>query len=140
MPKNISVVDEQGNIYEATYPKRAKGLIRKGRARFVDETAICLVRPPDKTEGINMDTEGRPEEDVTKTEASEGCTLKDIAFVVQKIDQIMAETDYLRIALERLENLDEAQAVAAGNIVESRERTNQSMIKLLEKLIDKMTD
>ena len=25
--KNIVVVDEQGNEYEATYPKRAKGLV-----------------------------------------------------------------------------------------------------------------
>lgn len=140
MVKNISVVDEQGKVYGVTYPKRARGLVRKGRARFVDETAICLVRLPDKTEDGGMDTEGRTEKNVLDTEAVEGYTLKDIAFVVQKIDQIMAETDYLRIALERLDNLDEAQAMAAGNIVESRERTNQSMIRLLEKLIDKIAD
>ena len=46
--KNIRVVDEQGNEYEATYPKRAKGLIKNGRARFVDENTICLACPPDK--------------------------------------------------------------------------------------------
>ena len=28
--KNITVIDEQGNIYEATYPKRAKGLVKNG--------------------------------------------------------------------------------------------------------------
>lgn len=140
MVKNISVVDEQGKVYGVTYPKRARGLVRKGRARFVDETAICLVRPPDKMEDGGMDTEGRTEKNVMDAETAEGYTLKDIAFVVQKIDQIMAETDYLRIALERLDNLDEAQAMAAGNIVESRERTNQSMIRLLEKLIDKIAD
>jgi len=38
--KNIIVVDEQGNEYEATYPKRAKGLVKNGRARFVDENKI----------------------------------------------------------------------------------------------------
>ena len=27
MTKNIEVVDEQGNVYGATYPKRAKGLV-----------------------------------------------------------------------------------------------------------------
>ena len=42
------VVDEQGNEYEATYPKRAKGLVKNGRARFVGENKICLVCPPDK--------------------------------------------------------------------------------------------
>ena len=44
--KNIIVVDEQGNEYEATYPKRAKGLVKHGRARFVSENKICLACPP----------------------------------------------------------------------------------------------
>ena len=44
--KNIIVVDEQGNILEATYPKRAKGLVKKGRARFIAESKICLACPP----------------------------------------------------------------------------------------------
>ena len=44
--KNIVVVDEQGNKYEATYPKRAKGLVKNGRARFIDENTICLACPP----------------------------------------------------------------------------------------------
>ena len=46
MEKNIAVVDEQGNQYEATYPKRAKGLVKNGRARFIDEKTICLACPP----------------------------------------------------------------------------------------------
>ena len=46
--KNVIVVDEQGNEYEATYPKRAKGLVKNGRARFVGENKICLVCLPDK--------------------------------------------------------------------------------------------
>ena len=46
--KNVIVVDEQGNEYEATYPKRANGLVKNGRARFVDENKICLACPPDK--------------------------------------------------------------------------------------------
>ena len=45
--KNVRVVDEQGNEYEATYPKRAKGLVKNGRARFLDESTICLACPSD---------------------------------------------------------------------------------------------
>ena len=45
--KNIRVVDEQGKEYEATYLKRAKGLVKNGRARFIDENTICLVCPPE---------------------------------------------------------------------------------------------
>jgi hypothetical protein len=42
MVENVIVVDEQGNEYRATYPKRAKGLVKNGRARFIDENKICL--------------------------------------------------------------------------------------------------
>ena len=52
--KNIIVVDEQGNTLEATYPKRAKGLVKKGRARFISESMICLACPPRKTEENEM--------------------------------------------------------------------------------------
>jgi len=44
--KNIIVIDEQGNEYEATYPKRANGLVKNGRARFVGKNIICLACPP----------------------------------------------------------------------------------------------
>ena len=53
--KNVIVVDEQGNEYEATYPKRAKGLVKNGRARFVGENKICLACSPNKiSEENNM--------------------------------------------------------------------------------------
>ena len=48
MKKNVVVVDEFGHEYEATYPKRAKGLVKSGRARFVDANRICLLRPPEQ--------------------------------------------------------------------------------------------
>lgn len=44
--KNVRVIDEQGNEYEATYPKRAKGLVKHGRARFLSDNLICLACPP----------------------------------------------------------------------------------------------
>jgi len=44
--KNVIVVDEKGNEYERTYPKRARGLVKNGRARFIDENTICLACPP----------------------------------------------------------------------------------------------
>lgn len=52
--KNVRVIDKDGNEYEATYPKRAKGLVKKGRARFVDENTICLACPPDMMEDTKM--------------------------------------------------------------------------------------
>ena len=48
--KRVRVLDEAGNEYEATYMKRAKGLVKHGRARFTDEsqTAIILTCPPNQ--------------------------------------------------------------------------------------------
>ena len=68
------VVDSQGNEYEATYPKRAKGLVKSGRARFVGENKICLACPPNDnlednkmSENINTNVEQKTAE-LTKSE------------------------------------------------------------------------
>ena len=42
MIKNVIVTDEFGNKQGLTYPKRAKGLIKQGRAEFVGENKIRL--------------------------------------------------------------------------------------------------
>lgn len=61
--KNIRVVDECGTECEATYPKRAKGLVKNGRARFVDENCICLVRLPNNDlEDKNLNNNISPED------------------------------------------------------------------------------
>ena len=46
MTKNVIVLDENDNIAGQTYPKRARGLIRSGRAEFVDEGTIRHVTQP----------------------------------------------------------------------------------------------
>ena len=46
MEKNIAVIDAQGRTYETTWPKRARGLVKSGKARFVNENTICLTRSP----------------------------------------------------------------------------------------------
>ena len=55
--KNIRVVDSQGNQHEATYLKRAKGLVKSGRARFVDAHTLCLARPPNNFSEDNLMSE-----------------------------------------------------------------------------------
>lgn len=49
-PKTVRVLDEAGHEYEATYTKRAKGLVKHGRARFADDsqTVIILACPPNQ--------------------------------------------------------------------------------------------
>lgn len=49
MTKNITILNAQGNMIGTTYPKRAKGLVKSGRAYFVDGSAIVLVCPPENS-------------------------------------------------------------------------------------------
>ena len=139
MEKNIQVVDEAGNLYEPTWPKRAKGLVKHGRARFVDENCICLTCPPDiKTEETHM----------SNTSIFGEMTVADI---LSRINNIINQTSYIGEVCEALKAmadgdsgdcgspgnlLGQAKAEALGAIVASREATNQQILRLYEKMYD----
>ena len=138
--KNIIVVDEQGNEYEATYPKRAKGLVKSGRARFVDENKICLACPP------NFDLEDKKMTEEIKTES-----ICNIEYILSQIAKIQEQTEYLNIALEKLSQMGDGESCAPGSpgniqgqakaqaiadIVRCRETTNQQILSLYEKMYD----
>ena len=90
--KNIIVVDEKGNEYEATYPKRAKGLVKNGRAHFIEENKICLLHPPNlKSEDNNMSNT-----QAAKTKTKDKLTIK---YVLDKTEQIINDTEYIHSAL-----------------------------------------
>ena len=65
--KNITVIDEWGKTYQPTWLRRAKGLVKNGRARWVDGQTIRLAYPPDllseeyKMEHINESYYGNDE-------------------------------------------------------------------------------
>lgn len=140
--KNVIVVDEQGNEYEATYPKRARGLVKNGRARFVDENKICLACSP---------------KEILEDEKMEGATTQtkySIEYIIEQIAKIQEQTDYLHQTIEKLSAMDngdsgeagspgnilgQAKAQALGDIVRCRETTNQQMLKLYEKMYDDLT-
>lgn len=135
MPKTIAVVDEQGNTYEATYPKRARGLVKKGRARFVSESMICLVRPP-KLEDQRM---------------SNTVTFEQI---FAQLNKIVDSNAFFEKALHTLASMTsqniptdsyapgdiagQARAQAVADICRARETTNQQLIRFYEKMYDDM--
>ena len=140
MNKNIEVVDEAGNVYEPTWPKRAKGLVKHGRARFVDENRICLTCPPD------MKTEETPVNNNIFGEM----TVQDI---LVRIASIVNQTSYIGEVAEALKAMGDgdsgdmyspgnvmgqAKAEALGAIVATREATNQQILRLYEKMYDDM--
>ena len=153
--KNIFVVDEQGNTYEATYPKRAKGLVKSGRARFIDENTICLACPPkmkleDKTMSENMINEvveqSIPEAAEHKTpEAADQKTVSrfTVEHALERLDAVSRDTAYLTEALAKLTSLESKgpgdistgeQARAIAEVVKARERTNQLLIEMYRQM------
>ncbi len=140
MNKNIEVVDEAGNLYESTWPKRAKGLVKHGRARFVAENRICLTCPPDiETEETHMSNNIFGE-----------MTVQDI---LVRIASIVNQTSYIGEVAEALKAMGDgdsgdmyspgnvmgqAKAEALGAIVATRETTNQQILRLYEKMYDDM--
>lgn len=137
--KNIIVTDENGAVYEATYPKRAGGLVKNGRARFIDENTICLARPPHQLEGKLMktadivnDTQPNPKEAETVreqqvqqetdesvktargTEPSGESAQLSMEFVLSRIDKIINDTAYLHEALDVLKDM--APSAAPGDV------------------------
>lgn len=138
--KNILVVDEQGNEYEATYPKRAKGLVKKGRARFISENMICLACPPDKLE----------DNDMQNIENNSDTSKLTMNYVLEQIEKISQQTDYLMETIEKLGQMPvanapgdvagSAKAEALGTVVKCRETTNQQLLKFYERLYDDLKE
>ena len=153
MTKNVIVVDEQGNEYGATYPKRAKGLVKNGRARFVDENKICLACPPNEnledkemSENTNVNTQ-----EATATEqedkVSESNSEISMEYIFTEIKAIREQTEYLNEALKMLESVKsegpgDVGAAAKANgmvgVVKCRETTNQQILRFYEKVYDEL--
>ena len=150
--KNVIVVDENGNEYEATYPKRAKGLVKNGRARFIDENTICLACPPNKTEDKNMSENKKADSTINKT-SNEIADVKaelpseklTIDYILSKLEEISVGQAFATDAILELGKMKsggpgdvgtQEQAKAVGEIIKAREATNQKLIALYEKMYD----
>ena len=132
--KNIHVVDEQGNVYEATWPKRARGLVKHGMARFISDDTICLACPPNTIlEDYKMNDK------------------VELSWLLQQIAAIQSDTEYLKEGLDQLAQmgigdsgepgspgniLGQARATALRDMIRGRESTNQQLLRLYEKMYD----
>jgi hypothetical protein len=147
LEKTVQVVDEVGNRYEATFPKRAKGLVKNGRARFIDENTICLARPPKNilnSEDMNMTTNTENKANEIKTEATE--SKYTLAYALEQIEKIANSTKEISQALAAIANMDseptmnggsaDAMAKAAADVIRCRETTNQKLIEFYSKMVD----
>lgn len=154
--KNIIVVDEFGKEYTSTYAKRAKGLVKNGRARWLDGNTICLVCPPDTINLEDNDMSNRADNMETmnavceKEESRKEQLSPTVTDILSRIDMIIAQGDALQNVVEQIQNIpvndspmggeDGAQrARAINSIYSAREATNQKLIDLLEKMYNDIT-
>ena len=159
--KRIAVVDENGKEYEATYVKRAKGLVKSGRARFIDENTICLACPPDNikltednsmtnTENFNVDLEtGEVTVQETEEKATESTSKYNLEYFLEQIEKLTAGyaggTEYIVSAIGRIPNegtpcggSGEEVAKAAAEAVRCRETTVQKTLDFYFRMVDEL--
>ena len=161
--KTVAVTDEAGNRYEATYHKRAKGLVKHGRARFTDEsqTEIILMCPPNQNLILEDNTMTEQNTNIQTTEnetmvATESIvpeknvpqlTAKEIFDQIVTLQRQMLESSYN--ALYRLTEAtndicgdgcfesDEAKGEAIESVASAfrmREDTYQQMLRLYQQM------
>ena len=141
--KNVIVVDSQGNEYEATYPKRAKGLVKSGRARFVGENKICLACPPND----NLEDKIMENNNINTIETTDNneLTAKDIFVQLTVLQKQLTENSYnslhhLSDAIDSIgeseeENADRNEQVSAVcDVFRAREMTLQRLLEMYENM------
>ena len=107
MEKNVTVFDSEGKIIGTTWPRRAAGLVRNGRARYYGgvETAIILARSPD----IESSKEDENMSNITNEELR------------AKIEEMVRE------AREKLDAVCKTAADAIDDLVENIEERESSI-------------
>ena len=117
LKKFVTVVDEFGNELEPTYLKRAKGLVKFGRARFIEQNKICLITPQNK----NIFEERKVKEEQKL----------DSYYIIKKIDEI---TEQGKVIIEKVGTL----STEASQALIAREETNCKIIELLKEILDRV--
>lgn len=146
--KNIIVTDEQGNKYQATYLKRAKGLVKNGRARYISENKICLSVPPYKfLEGNKMNDITNNTDNMVEISANTQSKYS-LDYVLEQIEKISTSSSYLDNAISELRQMEtangvgdignQAKALALADVVKYREQTNQKLIDFYIKMVNNL--
>ena len=149
----IEVVDSSGKIIGRTYEKRAKALVKKGRARFTDENRITLLPSEDAHE--YTDTEGYKMDERINTENIENISEENSQYTIESVMQcmkkILDDTQYIKDAIYNVTEIPsgdagdcgspgdiagKAKAEAISTIVREREDTNQKLIDFYNKVYD----
>lgn len=140
MTKNVSVIDENGIVTGSTYPKRASGLVKKGRARWIDADTICLCAPKKEEKQMNLyevfDNQISKMQEQIKDEPPETAMPVRIQILKTMENFRMQEqgNNYLNMVKEQLttmqEQIKDDELFTPENVL-ARETTRQKMLDLM---------
>lgn len=134
MTKNITVLDAWGRRCGSTWPRRAAGLVHKGRACYVGPNAIRLARPTEKEDAAVEEMERMQPEvqnfEIEQSELEQQATVEPASleapepprppvhpepprhqppvppqYVMDTIDRVLADNAHLGTALMTIEKM-----------------------------------
>ncbi|PRR79855.1 hypothetical protein [Clostridium vincentii] len=117
MIKNICVIDDKDNLVSSTYFKRAKQLVKKGRARWLNEDKIKLVISNTYYEG-------------GKLMSNENTDVVNLDSVQVFIEKLVNENSVAEKAIEEISKVSNEDLKAAKilQVVESHDRTKVKIV------------
>ena len=118
MRKTVLVTDDAGKNYEPTFEKRARGLVKKGRARWIGPDTICLASPPDH----DLRKDSKMSDFDNKGPALNA------EYILAQIEKIAEEPAYIGEAIAKIDNSAPEKSAAIASVVEARESTNRSLL------------
>lgn len=118
----MKVMTAQGRFLHDTYERRARGLVKKGRAYYVDETTICLLDISGKEHSM---------EPITKEE------------LFKEMETMLNNQEYFKMAINAIEKIPagmeeeqvELRTTAIMNMVKEKEATQQKLIDLWAQMV-----
>ena len=143
MTKNITVVDENGIIVGSTYPKRASGLVKKGRAHWIDKDKVCLCahnmeenKMPDKIYDVIDNQFSKLQEKFSSIPNADKISMNMIDSLTT-MQMRNRELDIVEKQLNVLNDMMAKESAAADEkTVRAREATKQKMLDVLSKVLD----
>ncbi len=125
MTKNVEILDENGKLIGTTYPKRAKGMLKSGRAEAVEGGAIRLLPKAVPKSEKHERTEKTMNNNV------------DINDILSKIDALLEDKAHIAKAYETIEKADQPwKAENAMNVAVSREQTIRQALSFYSDVYD----
>ena len=131
--QTITIVDEHDKQIGKTYPKRANGLIKNKRARYIDENKIMLIACPSDEYIMEENKMNNNELNNNKLNNNK----LDIQYIIDKIDAILANNNEILNVIKDFDEQDVFENV--HHPIQKIINTNNELIGLLKELIKPYT-